>query len=718
MSDTQFLRTQAALSLSEATKTAILETALDCIVTVDLQGMVLDWNPAAERTFGYSANEAVGREMAELIIPESQREMHRHGLVRAVSSGQDPLSGKRMEVIARRKSGEEFPVELAIMRIAAGPAPLFTGYIRDISARKQAEQRRAAELNVIRVLANAASVAEAAPQVLQALCEGLQWDLGAMWRVDAAKSALHCVHVWNGSTLQAAAFVSMTKNSKFSRGEGLPGRIWASRKPQWIGDVTRDASFPRLAIAAKNDLRGAFGFPIRLGGEVLGVIEFFSRQIREPNQDILEMASAIGSQIGQFIERNEAQEAVYRMNSDLARRIAEATAELRASQERFHKAFHGSPAMMTLIRVNDSRFVDVNAAFCKVTEFSPELVTGRTSQGLNIWVDTAQCQRFFEDLSHRGVVRERELELRSRSGRIYPVLVTAEVIEVNKEPHLLTVALDISARKRAEEELRSALEQEKELSRLKTNFVNLVSHEFRTPLGVILSSADILEMYHSRLNDQQRVGYLQDIRHATQQMTGLMEEVLLLGRVEAGKMHCKPERFDLAGFCKRMVEEQLAANHRRCPIRLEFHAGDLAVRGDESLLRHIFVNLLSNAVKYSAEGREVGFSVRRKGRDAIFEICDAGIGIPTQDQRRLFEAFHRGQNVGEVPGTGLGMVIVKRCVDLHGGRISLTSEVGVGTTAIVRLPLFVAAARPRARAKSHLKPSRRTSKRRVARHHE
>src|SRR5262245_31048219 len=118
MSDTQFLRTQAALRLSEATKTAILETALDCIVTIDSQGVVLDWNPAAERTFGYSASEAVGQEMAELIIPEPLQKMHRQGLVRAVSSGEDILSGKRMEVTARRRNGEEFPAELAIMRIA------------------------------------------------------------------------------------------------------------------------------------------------------------------------------------------------------------------------------------------------------------------------------------------------------------------------------------------------------------------------------------------------------------------------------------------------------------------------------------------------------------------------------------------------------------------------------------------------------------------------
>src|SRR5262245_51467194 len=131
LTNTQFLRmerTEAALRLSEATKTAILEASLDCIVPIDPQGIVLDWNPAAARTFGFSAVEEVGQEMAELIIPEQYKPMHRQGLAQAVTSGHDMITGKRMEISARRKNGEEFPVELAITRIGAGPAPLFTGH--------------------------------------------------------------------------------------------------------------------------------------------------------------------------------------------------------------------------------------------------------------------------------------------------------------------------------------------------------------------------------------------------------------------------------------------------------------------------------------------------------------------------------------------------------------------------------------------------------------
>jgi PAS domain S-box-containing protein len=560
----------AALRLSEATRSAILETALDCIITIDHQGCVIDFNPAAEQTFGYTRAEALGREMGELIVPPHLRSRHRDGMGRAVSTGRDTILGQRIEITAMRKSGEEFPVELAITRIRTGGAPVFTGHIRDITARKRAEERRAAELSVIRVLAQAATLAEAAPQILQAVCESLRWDVGTLWRVDRARQLLRCVNIWHTPAVSAAAFVAATRAGEFLRGAGLPGRIWAAAEPQWIPDVTQDANFPRAALAAENGLHSAFGFPIRLGKDVLGVIEFFSREIRQPNADVLEMFSAIGSQIGQFIERNEAEEAMYRMNKDLERRVQEATAELRASQERLH----------------------------------------------------------------------------------------------------------------------AALEQEKELSRLKSNFVTLVSHEFRTPLGVILSSAQILETYSARLKPEQHADHLRDIQESARHMAALMEEVLLLGRVEAGRMECRPEPLSVREFCGQLVGEILAATQSVCPI--EFSAGRLPARaaGDAALVRHIFTNLLSNAVKYSSPGSAVQFAVERDGRDAVFRVADHGIGIPEADLKQLFESFHRGGNVGEIPGTGLGMVLVKRCVELHRGDIAVESVEGRGTTVTVRLPLF------------------------------
>lgn len=240
-----------------------------------------------------------------------------------------------------------------------------------------------------------------------------------------------------------------------------------------------------------------------------------------------------------------------------------------------------------------------------------------------------------------------------------------------------------------------ALEQEKELSQLKSQFVTTVSHEFRTPLGVIMASAENLRDYHERFTAEKRAEHLNDIFEASRTMSGLMEEVLLLGRVDAGKVTFRPAPIDLRALCERLVDEVRSATGDRCPIQLRFTADAQSACGDESLIRHIVVNLLTNAVKYSPADSAVEFSVAAQDASAVLIIRDRGIGIPAEDLPHLFDAFHRGRNVDNVPGTGLGMVIVKRCVDLHEGSIECDSREGHGTTITVRLPLFAAAAPPR-----------------------
>ncbi len=239
---------------------------------------------------------------------------------------------------------------------------------------------------------------------------------------------------------------------------------------------------------------------------------------------------------------------------------------------------------------------------------------------------------------------------------------------------------------RASEEALANLAREHELGDLKSNFVSMVSHEFRTPLAVILSSTDILANHLERLSPERRAQQLAGIRSSTQQMARLIEEVLLLGKVEAGKMAFAPEPLNLRHFCSELVDEAHSATARRCPITLEC-AHDLPelISADPALLRHIFSNLLSNAAKYSPEGAEVKLSVQQE-TGLLLRIADKGIGIPEADLPHLFEPFHRASNVGLIGGTGLGLMITKRCVELHGGSISVISPPGEGTTVTVRIP--------------------------------
>lgn len=240
----------------------------------------------------------------------------------------------------------------------------------------------------------------------------------------------------------------------------------------------------------------------------------------------------------------------------------------------------------------------------------------------------------------------------------------------------------------AKDELAQALSQERDLSEMKTRFVSLVSHEFRTPLGVTMSAVEVLRHYRERITPEKHEELLEDIHAATLRMSGMMEQVLLLGRAEAGKIDWRPMPLDLPDLCGKLVDEGLSATHGRCPLHFTVEDDFNNAHMDESLVRHIIGNLLSNAIKYSPEGTPVDFTLCRKANDAVITIKDRGIGIPTADQSRLFAAFHRASNVGEIPGTGLGLLLVKRCVELHRGTISLHSQEGIGTTFTVHLPMF------------------------------
>jgi len=236
-------------------------------------------------------------------------------------------------------------------------------------------------------------------------------------------------------------------------------------------------------------------------------------------------------------------------------------------------------------------------------------------------------------------------------------------------------------------ELNVALAEEKELNRLKGNFISMVTHEIRTPLALILGSSEILSRYLERLAPEKRTEHLRTIDAAVQRMSELLEDVLLFSKAEAGRMEFNPVELDLKAFCTQLVDELLSATNRRCPIELSADIAEPA-RGDEGLLRHVFSNLVTNAVKYSSPGTPVKFCVSRDGGNAVFIVQDRGMGIPEVDRKRLFTPFYRGKNVATIQGTGLGLVIVKHCVERHGGCIEVDSAENLGTTVSVRLPLF------------------------------
>ncbi|MEH2153238.1 hybrid sensor histidine kinase/response regulator [Nostoc sp.] len=245
----------------------------------------------------------------------------------------------------------------------------------------------------------------------------------------------------------------------------------------------------------------------------------------------------------------------------------------------------------------------------------------------------------------------------------------------------------INQLRESEERTRLALAKEQELNELKSNFVAMVSHEFRTPMTTIRTAVDILEYNSDKLTDVRKTKYFDRIQNAINQMLYLLDEILFLSKTEAAKLEYKPTFLNLENFCSELtdiLQLNAGSEHR---IIFTFQGESTQAQMDEDLLNCILTNLISNAIKYSPQNSTIWFDLICKDRLATFQVTDRGMGIPLKDQTHLFQTFYRASNVGVIQGTGLGLTIVKKCVELHGGHIQLKSEQGVGTTVIVTLPL-------------------------------
>lgn len=241
----------------------------------------------------------------------------------------------------------------------------------------------------------------------------------------------------------------------------------------------------------------------------------------------------------------------------------------------------------------------------------------------------------------------------------------------------------------SEKNLRTALDAERQINLLKTSFVGMVSHEFRTPLGIINTATELLSRHHDKLAPDQRGKYHESIMGAVKRMTGMMEHILLLARIDSGNVALSPVSIDLATWLPQTLEEL----RNSCPVehalRLDLDPPDVPyqVLLDESLLHHILGNLFSNACKYSPPGSLIHVTLSQRDSKLILSVHDQGAGIPEDEQPHLFDGFYRGSNVGNTPGTGLGLAITQRCVELLGGSIALQSSPGNGTSFTVILPL-------------------------------
>jgi PAS domain S-box-containing protein len=346
------------LKESEARFHGILSSLYESAVVIyDRDGiMTALWGtPEMDKRYGLRAVDAIGRSIREIVPPEHAEQ--RVAEIRRVFDAGEKMLVEYMISVPGGNFWNE--TSLSPMRNANGNITAVVGFIRDVTDRKKAANRLNAQHFVTKVLAESVTIKEAFPKILKAVCTALEWDFGEIWILDQQENVLRNAEIWHMSSLKIPKFIAVTKQIAFSPQIGLPGRILASAKPLWVEDITLDTNFPRASVAAKEDLHGAFGFPIISGSEILGTVSFLSHEVREPDNDVLSMISAIGRQVGVFIKNKM-------VESDLCE-----------SEKRFRGIFE--QAAVGIIHVDSNgQFLKANKRFCEITGYTDKEILGCT----------------------------------------------------------------------------------------------------------------------------------------------------------------------------------------------------------------------------------------------------------------------------------------------------------------------------------------------------
>jgi len=554
------------------------------------------------------------------------------------------------------------------IRDAAGRGLRMVGAMSDITERKLAKQRLLVQYAVTRVLSDSPSLAEAAPRIMQAICETIGWEAGAIWRVCPTENLLRCVDLWHAETLELGEFLEATRKIMFAPGVGMPGRVWQSGEPEWIRDLATTKNVVRASVAARVGLHGGFGFPIRSGGVVLGILEAFSHEIREPDPGLLQLMGSIGGQIGQFIERKHAEEELKLMSNRL----------LLATRAASIGVWDFDPLNNILIW-DDQMF--------RVFGVPPERFTG----AYEAWQATVHP----EDLPRAMEEVQRALEGKDQFDTEFRIIWPDHSIRhikanasvqrdaAGKAVHMIGTNWDITAQKRAAEELSRTVAELARSNADLAQFASVASHDLQEPLRAVVGCVELLERrYRDKLDDQARELIAHTV-NGTRRMQTLIRDLLEYSRVgtrgngfEATDAGAALERA-LANLATAIHESGATVTHDPLPT----------VVADPTQLTQLFQNLVGNALKFCKERcPEIHVGAQAEGGDWTLSVRDAGIGIEPQYRERIFEIFQRLHTRTEFPGTGIGLAICQRIVERHGGRIWVESQPGLGSTFYFTLP--------------------------------
>lgn len=375
--------------------------------------------------------------------------------------------------------------------------------------------------------------------------------------------------------------------------------------------------------------------------------------------------------------------------------------ELRQSHERFKKIFKKNPVAQIIVCARDGVIIDINEQFQELFGYSREEVIGRDIAAIGLDHNGMSAIQSVQKKAING----HETTVCIKNGQPITVLQSLVMIKVDDMPHIFWTFVDITERIEAEthlmqlydeleakvqdrtKDLTVMLEREKHMNDMKSRFVSMASHEFRSPLTTILASTNLLETYIKQSDTENIAKRLARINSSVKRLTETLEDFLSLDKIEQGQTKSHMALFDLKKFTEDILNQTESSLKKGQAIECT-HTGGQHIIQDENILKTIVTNLLSNASKYSEEGSTIKWSVAVKRKKIIITITDNGIGIPADEQDYIFSQFFRAKNAEVYQGTGLGLNIVKKYIDILGGKISFVSTENIGTTFIVELPVI------------------------------